>query len=245
MVTLGLSGCSASKEWALSVGQHSHSFEKQVTKTVAYEFLLFLPKSFGQDRNKKWPLLTFLHGSGESGDDIQKVKVHGPPKLVEKDENFPFIVVSPQNPVGIGWDAEALNTLLDEVLAQLPIDEDRVYLTGLSRGGYGAWYFACAYPERFAAIAPICGGGYPDAVCRLRNVPVWAFRGAKDDVIPISESKRMVEPLKQCGLLNRRIVRNDEAISAHTGTRSIRFSDCELSRSVRLTHGNCLLGAGC
>lgn len=196
---LGLSGCQASKEWMLSVGQQSLSFEKQVTKTVEYKFLLFLPESFAQDQKEKWPLLIFLHGSGESGEDIQKVKVHGPPKLVEKDENFPFIVVSPQNPVGIGWDAEALNALLDEALTQLPIDEDRIYLTGLSRGGAGTWSWACAHPERFAAVAPVCGGGYPDAACRLKNVPVWVFHGAKDDVIPLSESKRMVEPLKQCG----------------------------------------------
>lgn len=181
------------------VGQQPHSFEKQVTETIRYRFLLFLPKSFSKEPGKKWPLMIFLHGAGESGEDIEKVKVHGPPGLVEKDENFPFIVVSPQNAIGVGWDVESLNYLLDEVLARLPIDEDRVYLTGLSRGGYGTWNFACAHPERFAAIAPISGGGYPDAARRLKNVAVWAFHGAKDDVIPISESKRMVDALKACG----------------------------------------------
>jgi predicted peptidase len=199
MVALGLSGCNSSREWTLSVGQHPQSFEKQISRTIGYKFLLFLPKSFDQDPKKRWPLLIFLHGSGESGEDLRKVKVHGPPKLVEKNENFPFIVVSPQNPVGIGWDAEALNALLDDLLAQLPIDEDRVYLTGLSRGGTGTWSFACEHPDRFAAIAPVCGRGYPDAACRLKDVPVWVFHGAKDDIIPLSESKRMLEPLKQCG----------------------------------------------
>lgn len=199
MAGLVLSGCSSSRDWTFTPGQHPESFEKNITKTIHYKFLLFLPKTWGQDPRHKWPLLVFLHGSGESGDEIEKVKVHGPPKMVEKDENFPFIVVSPQNPVGVGWDPEALNALLDEVMARLPVDGDRVYLTGLSRGGYGTWNFACAHPERFAAVAPISGGGFPDAACRLKDVPVWVFHGAKDDVICLNESKRMVEALKQCG----------------------------------------------
>ena len=104
MAGLGLSGCSSSQEWALAPGQHAESFEKEITKAIHYRFLLFLPRKFGRDPGQKWPLLIFLHGSEESGEDIQKVKVHGPPELVEKDENFPFIVVSPQNPIGRGWD---------------------------------------------------------------------------------------------------------------------------------------------
>ena len=198
MITFGVSGCSSTHEWTVTPGQHPETFEKQITKTVHYKFLLYVPKVFGAE-DKKWPLLIFLHGSGESGEDLQKVKVHGPPMMVEKDPNFPFIVVSPQNPVGVAWNVEALNALLDEVLARLPIDEDRVYLTGLSRGGAGTWDFACAYPQRFAAIAPVCGRGYPDAACRLKNVPVWAFHGAKDDIVPVVESQRMVDQLKQCG----------------------------------------------
>ncbi|HET6274257.1 MAG TPA: prolyl oligopeptidase family serine peptidase [Bacteroidota bacterium] len=199
MAATSLTGCGSAQEWMLATGQHPQAFEKRITKTVSYRFLLYLPKSYGQEPQKKWPLVFFLHGSGESGDDIRKVKVHGPPKLVETDAAFPFIVVSPQNQVGTSWSVEGLNALLDEVVARLPIDEDRVYLTGLSRGGYGTWHFACAHPERFAAIAPVCGGGYPDAVCRLKNVPVWVFHGAKDPVINISESYRMVDPLKECG----------------------------------------------
>jgi len=191
-------GCGESNEWKLAVGQHSYSFETTITKTIGARFLLYHPKTLGQAQ-KKWPLLIFLHGGGEAGDNLEKVKAHGPPRLVETKDDFPFIVASPQTPTGSGWSVEVLNVLLDELLARLPIDADRVYLTGLSRGGYGTWHFACAYPERFAAIAPISGGGYPDAVCRLKNVPVWVFHGAKDDVINISESRRMVEPLKACG----------------------------------------------
>jgi len=195
---IAFAGCSSFSEWTLREGQHPQRFEKQITQTVGAKFLLYLPKSFTAE-SKPWPLIVFLHGSGERGDDLEKVKLHGPPKLMENQEEFPFIVVSPQCPEDSRWSVEILHALLNEVIDRLPIDTDRVYLTGLSMGGFGTWNFALAYPNRFAAIAPICGGGTLDGICRLKNIPVWAFHGAKDEVVKVVESERMIEALKRCG----------------------------------------------
>lgn len=195
---LFLTGCSASGEWVLSNGQHPQSFEREVVKKAGLQFLLYLPKNYGAP-DTRYPLLMFLHGSGERGNDINKLKVHSVPKIVDTKDDFPFIVVSPQCPEGERWDAEELNLLLDEVIRRLPVDTTRVYLTGLSMGGYGTWKLAAAHPERFAAIAPVCGGGTIEDTWRLREMPVWAFHGAKDDLVLPIESERMIESLKRMG----------------------------------------------
>ncbi|MEO8612782.1 MAG: prolyl oligopeptidase family serine peptidase, partial [Chloroflexota bacterium] len=109
--------------------------------------------------------------------------------------------VSPQCPITSWWafETEALKALLDSILAEYAVDADRVYLTGLSMGGYGSWALGIQHPELFAAVVPICGGGEPDAVCVLKNVPVWAFHGDADPVVELSESVKMVEALQACG----------------------------------------------
>lgn len=170
-------------------------FSQEITVTTKY--LIFLPEGYA-DNDKKYPLMLFLHGAGESGSDLEKVKVHGPPKIVENKPDFPFIVVSPQSP-GRGWQPEVLNGLLDEVIAKYRVDADRVYLTGLSMGGYGTWTLAAAHPERFAAIAPICGGGNPDDADKLKDIPMWVFHGAKDPVVPLDRSQVMVDAVKSAG----------------------------------------------
>jgi len=139
-----------------------------------------------------------LHGAGERGNDLQKVKVHGPPKMVESRPDFPFVVVSPQCPEGVVWDSEALLAMLDEVTHRLRIDEKRVYLTGLSMGGFGTWNLIGKAPERFAAAAPICGGGntrdflLPKSREALQTLPIWVFHGGQDDVVELEESQRLV-----------------------------------------------------
>ncbi|MBI1924098.1 prolyl oligopeptidase family serine peptidase [Candidatus Poribacteria bacterium] len=182
------------------MGQQAHTFEAQITKTVRLNYLLFLPKGYGE-AEKKWPVILFLHGAGERGDDVELVKKHGIPKIVEQREDFPFIAVSPQCPQDSWWTSEvdALNALLDKIVAKYAVDKDRIYLTGLSMGGYGTWRLATEYPERFAAIAPICGGGAPEKACVLKEMPVWVFHGAKDTVVKPEESEKMVEALKACG----------------------------------------------
>jgi predicted peptidase len=172
-------------------------FEKDVKVHVKLNYLLFLPEGYGKG-DKEWPVILFLHGSGESGDDLSKVKKHGPPKIVEKKKDFPFVVVSPQSP-GMGWNVEALNGLLDEILSKYKVDKDRVYLTGLSMGGFGTWSLAAAHPEKFAAIAPICGGGRPADAAKLKDLPIWVFHGAKDRTVPLARSDDMVKALKEAG----------------------------------------------
>jgi len=196
-----------SQELKPDPSQQVRHFSKSVTTTVSLDYLLFLPKSAAADPGKKWPLLLFLHGAGERGNDVWLVAKHGPPKIVREKPDFPFIVVSPQCPAGRTWSDDALLALLDDVMARYPVDATRVYLTGLSMGGYGTWSFGLAYPERFAAIVPICGGGDPLRVLladnakaeALKSLPVWAFHGAKDPVVKLEESERMVRALNQAG----------------------------------------------
>ena len=181
-------------------GQQSKVFEKTITKTLTCKYLLFLPDGYGEEE-KRWPLMLFLHGAGERGDDLNKVKVHGPPKIVEKKKDFPFIVVSPQCPAGVWWNdqLDVLINLLDEIVAKYDVDTERIYLTGLSMGGYGTWALASKHPDRFAAAAPICGGGMRIMAYGLKDVPIWAFHGAKDQVVPVEESKEMVAAVKVRG----------------------------------------------
>jgi predicted peptidase len=178
--------------------QQANSLDKTITKKVTARYLLYLPKEYGKDAATRWPLILFLHGAGESGDDLEKVKKHGPPRLISEGKEFPFVVVSPQSPGG-GWSAETLGVLLDEVIEKYAVDKDRIYLTGLSMGGYGTWDTALAFPDRFAAIAPICGGGTSRRVRRIRHVPAWIFHGAKDEAVPLKEGQDMADALKAAG----------------------------------------------
>lgn len=173
-------------------------FEATVVKRAAYPYLLYLPEDY-PSADRRWPLLMFLHGAGERGDDLKLISVHGPAKLISQGRQFPFIVVSPQCPADSWWDIDVLNALLDEILAHYRVDEKRVYLTGLSMGGYGTWDFAISHPTRFAAIAPICGGsGRGPLVEKLKQhgVPVWTFHGAKDETVPTTQTEYLVKRLK-------------------------------------------------
>lgn len=178
--------------------QHEAQLARPVTMELGY--LIYLPEDYGKVE-KDWPLMVFLHGFGERGSDLNKVKVHGPPKLIEEGKDFPFIVVSPQCPDGKWWPyvTERVIALIDDIVDNYDVDEDRVYLTGLSMGGYGTWAAAGMYPDRFAAIAPICGGGISHFGYNLKNVPVWAFHGGKDPVVPVKQSREMVNAVKQAG----------------------------------------------
>lgn len=165
--------------------------------SVTLNFLLHLPQ--GYDQRDAWPLLLFLHGAGERGDDLELVKVHGPPKLIAAGKDFPFIVVSPQCPEFRSWHALELTALLDHLEQRYKVDEDRIYVTGLSMGGSGTWMLALNYPDRFAAIAPICGRGDPRGAERIAHLPTWVFHGAKDEGVPLEYSTEMVEALKKAG----------------------------------------------
>ncbi|TLY98491.1 MAG: phospholipase [Gammaproteobacteria bacterium] len=195
-----IAGCAARHGWVLAPGQHPQSFERRVTVETHGRFLLYLPAAFDPSGRTRYPLLIFLHGSGESGEDLEKVKVHGPPKLVASKPDFPFIVASPQARNHIErFDPATLDAMLDELLEQLPVDPDRIYLTGLSMGGIWTYGWAIRHPERFAAIAPVCGLWDPGDACRLKDVPVWAFHGAQDPVVPLDGDQAMIDAIKACG----------------------------------------------
>jgi predicted peptidase len=176
--------------------QKARTFSRKVT--IGCGYLLFLPADYARSR-KKWPLLLFLHGSGERGNDLNLVRKNGVPLIVEKEPDFPFVVVSPQCAENKWWSVEMLAGLLDKVEKDYRIDKNRIYVTGLSMGGYGTWELAVEYPDRFAAIAPVCGGGNPLRARRIRHLPIWVFHGAKDEVVPLAKSREMVSALRKQG----------------------------------------------
>lgn len=173
----------------------------QIIVNVDIKYLVQLPQGYNRSDERLWPLVLFLHGAGERGDDLSLVEKHGPPKLASQGKEFPFLLVSPQCPNRTSWPdlRDALAKLVDELIYEYPIDPTRIYVTGLSMGGYGTWYLAQAYPKRFAAIAPICGGGDPSKAALIKDIPTWVFHGAKDEVVPISQSQDMVDALKALG----------------------------------------------
>jgi len=188
------------------MAQQAHQLVKRVSKTVQLDYWLHLPNGYGQDASVRWPLIIFLHGMGERGSDLALVRKHGIPRIAEENPDLPFVAVSPQCPLNSMWtdQIDALDALYREVTKLQAIDRARVYLTGLSMGGYGTWHWAATRPRRFAAIVPICGGaiapfGYPERIAVLKQVPVWAFHGAKDQVVPLSESQKLVDVLQREG----------------------------------------------
>ena len=191
--------------WASAAGS-SYSQEKpgvQITAQlntqvkVQMGYLLYLPKDY--DKQASWPLMLFLHGAGERGSDLEVVKKHGPPKLIDAGKDFPFIVVSPQCPKDMWWEPIELVALIDDISSKYKVDPDRIYVTGLSMGGFGSWRLAAYAPERLAAIAPICGGGETYWTKQFVHLPVWAFHGAKDTGVPLERSQAMVDALKKNG----------------------------------------------
>ncbi|HEV2131679.1 MAG TPA: prolyl oligopeptidase family serine peptidase, partial [Longimicrobiaceae bacterium] len=178
--------------------QEPRELRRHVVREATGRYLLFLPAGYAGSRGERWPLILFLHGAGERGDDLEKVMIHGPPKLVAERPDFPFIVVSPQVPEDRIWSVSFLDALLEEVTERYRVDPDRIYVTGLSMGGYGTWHLAMEYPHRFAAIAPISGGGTITGACTLRHLPIWAFHGAQDEIVPPSRSEELVERLRRC-----------------------------------------------
>ena len=178
--------------------QQPHTFRQSRPHSRELHYLLFLPSTYAV-HPQRWPLMLFLHGAGERGDDLQLVKRHGVAKIVEEQPAFPLLVVSPQCPPTEAWAPEPLLALLDDIEQHYDMDPERLYVTGLSMGGFGTWAVAIAAPDRFAAIAPICGGGDPSRVGVLRHLPVWAFHGARDPIVPLQRTVEMVEALRQCG----------------------------------------------
>ncbi|MEW6235322.1 MAG: prolyl oligopeptidase family serine peptidase [Candidatus Omnitrophota bacterium] len=188
-----------------------------------YKYLLYLPSDYGE-AGRHWPMILFLHGAGERGSNLTAVKTHGPPKYVDNTvyltrgilpQVYQFIIVSPQCPSGEWWSNDHLIPLLNEVIADYAVDRNRIYVTGLSMGGFGTWSLASVLPDKFAAIAPICGGGdawgllkgnynttkeIPAAIpANLVKIPIWAFHGGADTTVPTVESQKMADAVKAAG----------------------------------------------
>jgi predicted peptidase len=168
------------------------------TRAGKIRYLIHEPPGFADDLR---PGLLFLHGVAERGDDLRALTNTGVPALIERGRNLPFVTISPQCPADKMWSqlVDGLIDLVEQVVPKAAIHPDRLYLTGVSMGGFGAWQLAAAIPECFAGLAPMCGGGDPSWAERLRSLPTWAFHGAKDRVVPVSESRRMIEALERVG----------------------------------------------
>lgn len=195
--------------------------QEWIQPDTGYPYLLHLPSDY-EESNKEYPLMLFLHGAGERGNNPEQLAKHGPPKLLNATSQaasptpdiFDMIVVSPQCPAESWWKSGQVKVVLDRVRAEYRVDESRIYCTGLSMGGFGTWTLVSKHPALFAAAAPICGGGNayarlqgrlgtsPDEVANAENltsVPIWAFHGAKDQVVPVELSIEMVEKVRDEG----------------------------------------------
>ena len=205
---------------SLVAGVNADQVKNRMKKVVSGQQLhywLHLPEEIEKAKEGTVPVMLFLHGAGERGDNLELVKVHGPPKMVGKGSPIDgAIVVSPQCPAGTWWNTDVVKALLDEVIESQPAaDLSRIYITGLSMGGYGTWGMISEYPDFFAAAAPICGGGDRNRLdivkdkgpvtfsikklVRAKDIPIWAFHGDKDGVVPAAESKMLVDALKEAG----------------------------------------------
>lgn len=198
----------------IPTGQHPY------TGTGSLNYLLYIPPDYMTPPQRGWPLVLYLHGLGERGNDPNKVAAGGLPKLVKQGQNYPFLLLSPQCPADKFWEDlyPDVEKLLNNVTAAYSVDSRRIYLTGVSMGSFGAVGLAQRHPERFAALVPIAGGytwdpnipatGYytldpnapiPDQICVLKDTPAWLFHGAQDTVIPYLLSQHIAEKLQSCG----------------------------------------------
>lgn len=194
---------------------HRDRFESRVFQDGEYTlpYRLLRPKEY--DGKQKYPLVIFLHGAGERGDDNQKQLAHGMNDFASDEVmgKYPAFVMAPQCPEGEQWGginrlakiptppdeyAPALAATLKAVEAvrkEFSIDERRIYITGLSMGGYGTWDALAKRTELFAAAAPICGGGDTVLASKFKDIPIWAFHGADDKTVPVERSREMIEAL--------------------------------------------------
>ena len=175
--------------------------EEYTTVSETLRYYLYYPEDYHDNEDTAFPLLLFLHGGGESGQNIEALKTNGPPKLLAEGKQFPFLVLAPQHPYPKKWwNIRAVMELLETVVEENRVDTNRIYLTGLSRGGSAAWELVVQYPDTFAAMMVVCGmTPVPYAHWINKEMPIWVFHGALDNVIPIDQSEKMVAKLKEMG----------------------------------------------
>lgn len=168
---------------------------------VNYKYLTYLPKNYHTDTSTH-PLVIYLHGGSQKGDNLEKLKIYGLPYLVDQGKEFDFVMVAPQCPEGRYWSTENwFDSLYNEITSNYRIDKSRVYVTGISMGGYGTYAVALDHPEKIAAIVPLCGGvndSDTTRICTLRDIPILTYHGTADDQISIHETERIVKYLEEC-----------------------------------------------
>lgn len=173
-------------------------FELKNKRIEKLNYLLNIPQDY---KENKYPLIITLHGAGERGDDFDKISVHGIAKYIKAGRNIPAVVIAPQCPEEYIWNqiTVELKELIDHIITEYNVDDQRVSITGLSMGGYGTWEMGMAYPGFFSAIAPICGGGVSWRTYLIGKTPVWAFHGDEDKIVPVNNSYEMCDKLKSYG----------------------------------------------
>jgi predicted peptidase len=167
-------------------------------KKVKYKYLISVPEGYEKESGKEWPVIFYLHGRHASGTNLKSLERYGLPYFLKNGKKLDFIVVSPQCPWSKNWASEDwFNPIYDEVASKYSVDESRIYMIGISMGGFGTWALANRMPDRFAAIAPMCGGADVRWADNLSKIPTWIFHGTADRQIPISRSEVMVKALEK------------------------------------------------
>lgn len=168
---------------------------KTIVGQTDYPFWINLPKQEVLDN--KAPVILFLHGKSLSGTNLDRVKRYGILRAIEKGKEIPAIVVAPQVAHG-AWNPDKLLQLLEYIQSHYNTDLSKVYVCGMSLGGYGTFDFAGKYPDKITAAVAICGGGNPKDAYNLAKIPLWVIHGNRDRIVPLSESKKMVKAIKSC-----------------------------------------------
>lgn len=172
-----------------------------ISRELQLNYKVYLPRDYADDPTRSWPLVVFLHGAGERGEDPALLDRNGPTKEAAEGREFPFILLAPQCPEDSVWimQKDRVIEAMTLVRRDYRVDPERIYLTGLSMGGFGTWEIAMEHPDRFAAILPVCGGGMSWRLNALGQLPIWTFHGAKDEVVPIAYTEEMVRALNALG----------------------------------------------
>jgi acetyl esterase/lipase len=176
-----------------------HDLRQRLNLGETYPYLIHLPEAYDADPNRRWPLVVYLHGSGGRGGDLNQFHEIGPLERINRGKSLDAIIVDPQCPSNEWWNLLVISDLLDDLQAKYRVDPDRITMTGSSMGGFGTWAFAEMFPDKLAAIAPICGGGNVLEAAKLKHLPVWAFHGEKDPTVPVKSSIEMTAAVRQAG----------------------------------------------
>ena len=186
----------------MNMKNHSKSDDKITTQLSLPYYLSYrsyFPENY-EERKTKLPIVFFLHGVGERGEDLDLVEANGIPKLIKNGKNFPFITVAPQCPLFQWWSRpemiKSLINLVEQIIQKYDVDQSRVYITGLSMGGFGTIALANERPDLFAGVLSVCGGADFDNFDNLKDLPLWLLHGSEDDTHPASYSAKIYNQLK-------------------------------------------------